>query len=233
MKTKSLTLALGLVAAAIAGSAQGQQAEFSMRDIANAGNIEFGLVADRKAIALNTPRAADRAPAGEIPFISSRSKGQAARLRDLIGHAEASRAGYDSVQHGARRLPPKRPTDMTVGEILAWIKATPGQPHAIGRYQFIPKTLRSLLRRGGIGANARFSPALQDHLANMLLADAGFDAVQSGRMSQTSFMYNLAGIWAGLPLPSGKSRYHGYAGNRATISWTTYQTEIARIFPYR
>ncbi|GAA6200163.1 hypothetical protein [Aquicoccus sp. SU-CL01552] len=233
MKTSPLTLALGFVVTAITGAARGEHALVSMHDIVSLGPTAFGLFPERGAIVLNTSVAPHRAPVTRGPFTSSPSKGQAAQLRDLIGHAEASRAGYDSVQHGARTPPSKRPTEMTVGEIFAWIAATPGQPHAIGRYQFIPKTLRSLVGRGKIGMDERFSRALQDHLADMLLADAGFDAFQSGQMSQEAFMYNLAGIWAGLPLPSGRSRYHGYAGNRATISWTTYQTEIALIYARR
>jgi len=67
---------------------------------------------------------------------------KAARLHDLIAQAEAGAMGYDAVQHGAHVKPPKHPTQMTLGEIYAWIRATPGQPHAIGRYQFIPATLR-------------------------------------------------------------------------------------------
>jgi len=60
-------------------------------------------------------------------------------LRQLIGRAEAGRKGYDAVQYGARIKPSKPPTQMTLAEIYAWIDATPGQPHAIGLYQFIPK----------------------------------------------------------------------------------------------
>ncbi|MDO6730942.1 hypothetical protein Q4577_12995 [Marinovum sp. 2_MG-2023] len=242
MEMKSIALVMGLATTALAGTAQGQQTQFSIDDLVNVGSIEFGLSRDSRAnsITLNLPT--ERVAAADIdagalsgasatPFVSSRSGDQAARLRDLIAHAEAGSAGYDAVQHGARRLPPKRPTDMTVGEIFAWIKATPGQPHAIGRYQFIPKTLRGLLRRSGVGPQQRFSPALQDHLANLLLEDAGFAKFKAGRISDVKFMYNLAGIWAGLPLPSGRSRYHGYAGNSATIKWSSYKAEMARIFP--
>ena len=75
-------------------------------------------------------------------------KRQGAPIRDLLGRhastetqllqlivsAEAGLGGYDAVQHGVSRRPAKRPTDMTIGEICDWIVATPGQPHAIGRY---------------------------------------------------------------------------------------------------
>ncbi|MDO6587804.1 hypothetical protein Q4543_20030 [Salipiger sp. 1_MG-2023] len=234
MKTRSLIFAVGLLGLPFVGAAEGQQAQFSMHDIRHFEAISFGLGDKSSAAPIRIDLPVRAAPkAGRDPFIASRSGDQAARLRDLIGHAEAGRAGYDAVQHGARIRPSRRPTDMTVAEIFGWIKATPNQPHAIGRYQFIPATLRGLVRRAGVNPQQRFSPALQDHLANLLLEDAGFGAFTAGKMSHRSFMYNLAGIWAGLPLPSGRSRYEGYAGNRSTISWNTYRTEITRIFSQR
>lgn len=56
------------------------------------------------------------------------------RLLALISSAESPRLGYDSVNLRARTKPPKRPTEMTIAEIFAWIEATPNQPHAIGRF---------------------------------------------------------------------------------------------------
>lgn len=153
-----------------------------------------------------------------------------ARLRSLIASAEAGSREYDAVQHGARILPPHNPTEMSIAEILDWVRATPNQPHAIGRYQFIPSTLRSLIARGDISPNLQFTPDLQDRLANILLMDAGLIRFQQGRISQTTFMNNLARIWAGLPTSSGKSAYHGYAGNQATISWAEYSQKMASIF---
>lgn len=155
----------------------------------------------------------------------------AARLLSLIALAEAGRAGYDAVQYGATVRPPRRPTDLTLGEIYAWIDATPGQPHAIGRYQFIPATLRDLANRRGLGPQTRFSPTVQDQLALMLLQNAGLSAFQAGQMERETFMRNLARIWAGLPLPTGQSYYEGYAGNSAAMSWGDFESGIARIFP--
>jgi len=156
---------------------------------------------------------------------------QVEQLRSLIAVVEAGRAGYDAVQHGARIKPPKRPTQMTINEIYAWIKATPGQPHAIGRYQFIPPTLRSVVARAGVDPRSRFSPQVQDRLGDVLLADAGLHRLQSGQISRVAFMNGLAKIWAGLPNSTGKSHYHGYAGNKAGMSWQRFNTAMARIFP--
>lgn len=153
------------------------------------------------------------------------------RVRHVIASAEASSKGYDSVQHGARVKPSKKPTDMTLGEIYAWIKATPGQPHAIGRYQFIPSTLRRLVAEAGFDLSQRFTPQVQDALADILLEEAGLSATRAGSMSRKTFMNNLAKIWAGLPNSTGKSHYHGYAGNKASISWARFEREMAEIFP--
>lgn len=154
---------------------------------------------------------------------------KAARLHDLIAQAEAGRMGYDAVQHGARVKPPKRPTRMTLGEIYAWIRATPGQPHAIGRYQFIPATLRHSAKRLDLPPETRFSAQVQDQLANLLLGDAGFEKAQRGEITAEAFMLNLAKIWAGLPLPSGRSYYQGYAGNKATMDYAMFAREVRTI----
>lgn len=154
-----------------------------------------------------------------------------ALVRYVIGQAESPRAGYDAVQHGARVKPIKNPTQMTLEEIFAWIEATPGQPHAIGRYQFIPDTLRRVVAQTGARPSDKFGPAMQDRLADVLLDDAGFDAFLAGDLTQKAFMNNLAAIWAGLPTSSGRSKYHGVAGNRATITLAYFESEIAKIAP--
>lgn len=152
-------------------------------------------------------------------------------IRHLIGQAESRKHGYDAVQHGARIKPTKPPTSMTLGEIYQWIKDTPGQPHAIGRYQFIPSTLARVAQKIGAGAGRQFSPKLQDELADVLLAEAGLHRFRAGQLSRKAFMNNLAKIWAGLPNSSGKSHYDGYAGNKAAMTWAHFDAEMARIKP--
>ncbi len=151
-------------------------------------------------------------------------------IRDIIEQAESRSAGYDAVQYGARIKPPRLPTQMTVAEIYDWIDATPGQPHAIGRYQFIPQTLRRVMQQSGASPDERFSPALQDRLADVLLADAGYHDIQAGRLTRRAFMNNLAKIWAGLPNDTGRSHYHGYAGNKASMSWAQFDAQMAQVF---
>ena len=153
-----------------------------------------------------------------------------AALRDLIARAEAGPKGYDAIHHGARVLTERPPTQMTIQGIFDWIDATPNQPHAIGRYQFIPATLRELVERLNVDPANRFSERLQDRLANALLEDADLALFSTGRVTQTDFMNNLAQIWAGFPNSTGKSHYHGFAGNKATMSWAQFETAISEIF---
>ncbi|WP_299745486.1 hypothetical protein [uncultured Tateyamaria sp.] len=157
-------------------------------------------------------------------------EGRVARLRNLIAQAEAGKKGYDAVQYGAKVKPAAAPTRLTIQQIYDWIDATPGQPHAIGRYQFIPPTLRRLVRQAGINPKTQFTPQVQDRLADILLADAGLAPFLAGEMKRQTFMNNLAKIWAGLPNDTGKSHYHGYAGNKATMSWAHFDAQMVRIF---
>lgn len=184
------------------------------------------LFAGRRAGGLFAP-VAPRA----VPLLLGPLTGPAAHLRNIIALAEAGPAGYDAVQHGARIRPPRAPTRLTLAQIFQWIADTPGQPHAIGRYQFIPDTLRRLVHRAGLPRNTRFSPQVQDRLADLLLLDAGLGELQAGALTRTQFMNNLAQIWAGLPTSSGRSHYHGYAGNEATMSWARFEREVSRVLP--
>jgi len=156
-----------------------------------------------------------------------------AGLLDLIAIAEADARGYDTMHQRADRLPPAPPSRLTLGEVLDWVAATPGQPHAIGRYQFIPSTLADLMRREGLGRETRFDPATQDRLALRLMRDAGLDEFLAGRLGLEAFMDELAYVWAGLPLANGLSAYHGYAGNRATISRAAYAAGFDAAFGLR
>jgi muramidase (phage lysozyme) len=155
----------------------------------------------------------------------------AKQLMTLIAGAEAGKAGYDAVQHGARTRPARRPTEMTIAEIYQWIDDTPGQPHAIGRYQLIPATLRRLVRHQEVPLSKRFSPELQDQLAHQLLEEAGLSDFLTADMPRADFMLNLAKIWAGLPTSSGKSYYEGYAGNSAVYTWDYFDARFRKIFP--
>ena len=122
-------------------------------------------------VAISTKNEAD----ADQPIYVSATETKTQRLLGLIAVAEATHRGYDTVQLRARIKPPGPPTQLTLAEIRTWVRNTPGQQHAIGRYQFIPKTFNSLQRRLRLPDNTRFSPAVQDQMALVLLKDAGYN----------------------------------------------------------
>ncbi|MEP2716022.1 hypothetical protein [Pseudophaeobacter sp.] len=216
-----------------AGTAQPVLARHSPATAVEAEAEPKGLEAEMEAVQSNLASLfADRRGTSLFRVLPRGvAKGAVAKLLQLIASAEAGSAQYDAVQYAATVKPRKKPTDMTLGEIYDWIARTPGQQHAIGRYQFIPATLKRLARHVGADRGDVFSPGLQDRLARQLLDEAGLGAVLARKMERRDFMHNLAKIWAGLPVASGKSYYHGLAGNRAVLSWARFEAEMARIFP--
>lgn len=193
----------------------------------SARSYEFGLFQGHgTAVTLRDPETVvGRSPRPNFDGNSTR------QLLSLIAFAEAGPDGYDAVQHGAHQLPRLRPTKLTLSEILSWIEATPGQPHAIGRYQFIPETLRRLAAESGLSGATVFTPEVQDILGTLLLEEAGLSEFLSGTITREAFMDRLALIWAGLPTRNGLSAYEGYAGNRATITRTEFAARLAEIYP--
>lgn len=163
-------------------------------------------------------------------FVPSFESSSTDHLKSLIASVEAASAGYDAVVHSAWVKPSALPTEMSLEQIYAWIHATPHQNHAIGRYQIIPSTLKRLVGKSGLPLKTRYSKTTQDFLADILLEEAGYASFLNGSMSQRQFMQRLARIWAGLPTPSGRSYYHGVAGNRAMISWKRFDQVMTAIF---
>jgi len=95
------------------------------------------------------------------------------KLFVLIAFAEAPGGRYDAIHHGVKARPGKKPSQMTLAEIYAWIDRTLGQPHAIGNFQFIPSTLLNLQKRLGLPYATRFARATQNRMAALLISDAG------------------------------------------------------------
>lgn len=92
---------------------------------------------------------------------------------------------------------------------------------AIGRYQFLRRTLQLLQKKHDLPGSTLFTPELQDRLAVDLLIGRGYPAWWRGSLSDAEFAHGLALEWASLPDPRnyGKSAYDGdSAGNHASVS---------------
>jgi len=117
---------------------------------------------------------------------------------DAVSGPESGALGYEAVNQGTypdgtivnpgllSDLPQhrgKRVVDLTIREVLeiqdlgfqgsdsAWRRK--GGVFAIGRYQFIPKTLAALVQRYNLNLDQKFSPQLQDWLFLKYLQEAG------------------------------------------------------------
>lgn len=146
----------------------------------------------------------------------------------FIRHYEAP-SGYDSYYNGIpkSKAPPKRLTQMTVGQVMQWQAGLSGvKSTAAGGYQFIRRTLADTVNEYNIDKTALFGPALQDQLARLLIRDCS----KAHKRGPAPFANCLAGIWAALPLVTGKNKgksaHHGIAGNKARVGVSAYMAVI-------
>jgi muramidase (phage lysozyme) len=147
---------------------------------------------------------------------------------NLVASAESGKNGYNKI-FGGKTL---NLTSMSVGDVLATQREMirNGSPSsALGRYQFINKTLKGLISDLGIPLNATFNEELQDKLGVALMKRRGWDKFKSGKMTEDQFLNNLAKEWAGLPTTKGTSFYAGDGLNRATVSLAKVRSVIKRL----
>lgn len=144
-------------------------------------------------------------------------------LADLISQGEGdwnsvNRGWAGDTPGGIQRLTGKTFDKYTVGQVLDMQR---GWLYAVGRYQFIPKTLRYAVRVSGVSYSDKFTPDTQDKLFAALLNHKR-PAVGSyirGEHSNKNWALNeLAREWASVEYRYGRGYYDGYAGNRAKIS---------------
>jgi hypothetical protein len=143
------------------------------------------------------------------------------RLKGLLDLIAAGEGDYCSINRGvAGDTPGGYPglDRLTIGEV----QALQGKGfNAVGRYQFIPSTLRIALGVAGLGPSARFSPEHQDWLAITLLLGGKRPVLRDYLLGKDvaieDAQKDLAFEWASIPMANGRGAYDGdTAGNRAT-----------------
>jgi len=148
----------------------------------------------------------------------------------FIRRFEAGKHGYDAVWHGNKTPLPSRPTEMTVCEVRDWqLTARRHQAStAIGLFQIVGGTYRTLLDRVDLPCDTKFDQKTQDMLGLALLLGSGWQEFKSGSISPTEFGYRLAGVWAAFPATYGEhrgfSRYRYVGDNRHQIELPEYMT---------
>jgi hypothetical protein len=180
---------------------------------------------EREAIKSGTAPA--KAP---TPGKQSMNELPAAALREVTAQAESG-GDYNAV-FGMGRNSSRDLSGHTVGEIMAMQKhyTDSGSPSsAVGKYQFLRKTLASLVKEGAIAADEPFTADVQERAFTALANRRGMGKYLSGQMDENSFMNSLAQEWAGLPTTNGMSFYQGDGLNKATVTPKAVKDALARL----
>jgi hypothetical protein len=162
-------------------------------------------------------------PTTPTPASSSPSSSPSSGILDMIASGEAIGSDpYNSMNQGtaggrivgsgvSSNVIGKNLTEMTVGEIMT-NAANPndgpaerqrkGAIFAAGRYQIIPSTLKGLVDQKVASRDEKFTPEVQDRLAMALIDQSGATkSLREGNVNQAQ--YQLARVWAALPVPAG------------------------------
>lgn len=126
--------------------------------------------------------------------------------------AKHESGGDYNVVIGGEKMPL---TAMPLGHVLKLQDelVASGQPSgAVGRYQIIKKTMKSIIDRNPktFPLDRPFDEETQEDMANILLDRRGFREFETGKISDEEMALELSKEWASLPNPeTGKSYYDG------------------------
>jgi len=120
-------------------------------------------------------------------------------------------------------------TDMTVGEV---IQAQRWSIFAVGAYQFVPCTLKSLIAKSGFNSARRFDKVTQQELAVLnikYMRPQVWAYVLGEPVSAYRAALEMAKEWASVGHPSDNRSYYagGRGGNKAKIS-TSFVSQTLR-----
>jgi len=144
-------------------------------------------------------------------------------LLDYIGKFESKGGDYNILYGHYKDTPEKKPTDMTIREILAlqekmidydYGKDKNGKKirasSPIGAHQIISTTLKDEIKKEGWSLDEKFTPDMQDRIIlTRLNRMRGFDKFLSGEKSTEDFALALAKEFASLPNPGTGTTYYG------------------------
>lgn len=143
-------------------------------------------------------------------------------LLDLIARVE-SKGNYNAYFGNAGNTSIKF-TEMSIADVLSWQEdfIVAGHPSsAVGRYQIISTTLKSLVQQLDIDTNQPFNEAMQDRMAVALLERRGATEYVNNQIDEQQFAAELAKEWAALPRVVGdrpeQSYYAGDGLNKALV----------------
>lgn len=139
-------------------------------------------------------------------------------LLDLIGYTEGTdeKRGYnETLGYGAYTGGAVNLVGMTLKQIDALQTKMLAHPKnkwkssALGRYQIVRTTLRTIKKTLGLADTELFDEDMQDRCACYLLGVRGVDKYLAGRMKEDTLIDNLSKEWASLPTTKDKGYYDG------------------------
>jgi len=163
----------------------------------------------------DSPLAGGAPPSGDV----------VSKLLDYIGKKESN--GNYNILVGGKTNPDL--TSMTIAEVLEFQKQMLANGHestAVGKYQIINGTLKSLIKQGFADVNDKFDASTQDKLAVGLLKRRGLDDYMSGKLDANTFADKLSMEWASLPYHTGQSYYAGVGSNKAGASRDQFMSSV-------
>ena len=178
---------------------------------------------------------------------ASNDKGRWGRIKKLIGKAESRFQGYDDFNTGTRSISrearrhhiskgrlgsrhgrgdTKWLTNLTIKEIQRRQKLNNKERiFAVGKYQWIPKTFKEVVKAARLTGNEKFSPELQEKMFDSYYGETGKrPALKKLYKGEPTTIHeagkDLSKEWAGLPVLSGSKRGKSYypPPNKATVS---------------
>ena len=144
-------------------------------------------------------------------------------LADLLSKGEGNwnsvNRGYaGDTPGGIKSITGKNFDQMTIAQVMRL------QRHsifAVGRYQFIPATLRSVYLRAGLSLRDRFTPENQNKLLAALLEHkrpAVANYIKGEHNDLGRALDALAKEWASVEYRNGRGYYDSVGGNRAHVT---------------
>lgn len=154
---------------------------------------------------------------------------------DLIGKSEGTDkgAGYnETLGYGAYTDGEQDLVSMTLDQIdtlqtkMLANRKNKLKSSALGRYQIIRTTLRTMRQQLGLTGREKFDAEMQDRLACYLLGQRGIDKWLAGRLKLDTLIDNLALEWASFPKVDGKGHY---TGQNAGVSLSQVKAALAEV----
>lgn len=150
----------------------------------------------------------------DLDKTGSGQMGSGSKLKETIAKAEGGKS-YNTRFGGAQDI---ELSNYDVGDVMEMGKMFSKKKgsSAMGKYQFMADTLKRLVDLGVVQEDEMFTPALQEKMADYLIAEA-----TNGETSSEGRAKKLAKVWASLPQgPDNTSPYTGVGLNKGpTISW--------------